>query len=246
MEKQRTQQRQNGTHIHSGQGIRAAAGAAAPTASVPTLFLNHQQQQAQDETSTCTVDFEHQPKFTAEDDKRDLQSLTIDDLVRLKSDLTGMKIDVTQGAATVQNQRHPAMSQENAALLASLDQEISKLPTESTSSYYQAVKRCPLEVSAERRLAFLECDANNATLAAKRLARYWDIRLELFGPEKCYQPMILAGAMAGEMVTTSPRARCISSCRAPMRRDGASSTCALATATSPSTLSSRSSWRSSV
>ena len=160
----------------------------------------HQNASAAQAEDTSTVDFEHQPKFTAEDDKRDLQSLTINDLVRLQADLTGMTAAGVPGEALGSQ-----IQQDTAQLLASLDEELAKLPSDSAASYYQAVKKCPLEVSTERRLAFLECDANNATLAAKRLAGHWELRLEFLGPEKCYLPMVLAGAMAEEMVNIATR-----------------------------------------
>ena len=81
----------------------------------------------------------------------------------------------------------------------SLDVEMSRLPFSWTAAYRRAVAEFPGLVSAEWKGRFLECEGNDAAAAAMRLARHWEFRLELFGPDRGYLPMTLAGAMQDEV-----------------------------------------------
>ena len=150
------------------------------------------------------------PKFTDQDAKRDLATLTINDIVKLQADLTGMQA-VTSGMSGLNiggtslsgtNGLNPAQSNQ---LLEALDQEISKLPHSATDAYRQALAKCPGEVSSERRKHFLECEEGNPSLAARRLAKYWQSRLKTFGSDKCFLPMTLTGAMADELMPVADR-----------------------------------------
>jgi len=49
-------------------------------------------------------------------------------------------------------------------------------------------------------MAFVERESGDVALAASRLARHWKFRLAVFGEEKCFQPLTLAGAMIDEVV----------------------------------------------
>ena len=88
-------------------------------------------------------------------------------------------------------------------LLKFLDEELLKLPVEDTDIYYEALIKCPEEISPDRRLAFLNYEDGNPARAAKRLANYWDFRHEVFGPSRCFLPMTLAGAMQDEVLPMS-------------------------------------------
>mmetsp|Transcript_4250 Transcript_4250/g.10123 ORF Transcript_4250/g.10123 Transcript_4250/m.10123 type:complete len:562 (+) Transcript_4250:83-1768(+) len=163
---------------------------------------------------------EQQPIFTEQDEQRELATLTIQELTKLQSDLTGIQaitngfsglglggdtggINVYSGESTVgSGPSSPApTSMNNRLLLAALDQHMMTLPAQSTAAYFRATAKCPDEVSNERKLLFLECDENNIPLAAQRLALYWQYRLDGFGEERCFEPMTLAGAMRDEVVT---------------------------------------------
>lgn len=98
------------------------------------------------------------------------------------------------------------LTQEELSLLKSLDEELLKLPVEDTDIYYEALIKCPDEISAERRLAFLDYEDGNPARAAKRLANYWDFRHEVFGHARCFLPMTLAGAMQDEVLPMAQRA----------------------------------------
>ena len=142
------------------------------------------------------------PVFTAEDEQKELASLSISDIVKVQADLIGITVSAsslslssTNAAASTAG---PTYSIPTA--IARLNQEMSKLPVTETNAYYHAVEACPQLVGHERKLMFLECDDTNgnAFLAAKKMAKYWETRLVVFGPERCFLPMTLVGAMQDE------------------------------------------------
>ena len=170
-----------------------------------------------DDDNADELAVELQPKFTEQDAQRELATLTIQELTKLQSDLTGIQaitngfsglglggdtggINVYSGEITVgSGPSSPApTSMNNRLLLAALDQHMMTLPAQSTAAYFRATAKCPDEVSNERKLLFLECDENNIPLAAQRLALYWQYRLDGFGEDRCFEPMTLVGAMRGE------------------------------------------------
>ena len=162
---------------------------------------------------------ELQPKFTEQDEQRELATLTIQDLTELQSDLTGIQtitngfsglglggdtseINVYGGESTVGPDLSPPapLTTDDYSRLAALDQHMGTLPAQSTAAYFRALINCPNEVSNERKLLFLRCEENNIPLAAQRLALYWQYRLDGFGEDRCFEPMTLAGAMRDEVV----------------------------------------------
>ena len=162
---------------------------------------------------------ELQPKFTVQDEQRELATLTIQELTKLQSDLTGIQtitngfsglglggdtggIDVYSGESTeVPGSSSPAPPSTNDYLrLAALEHHMSTLPAQSTAAYFRATTKCPDEVSNERKLLFLECEENSVPRTAERLALYWQYRLDCFGEDRCFEPMTLAGAMRDEVV----------------------------------------------
>lgn len=75
-----------------------------------------------------------------------------------------------------------------------LHQVLESMPAEGKKAYDEAMTRAPhlvdLESNVER---FLRFDKFNPKAAAKRIADYWEARLDLFGPERTYLPMMLSG-----------------------------------------------------
>ena len=165
-----------------------------------------------DDDDLPDVPLEMLPKFTDQDARRDLATLTIDDIVKLQADLTGMQT-VTSGMSGLNiggtslsgvNEIN-ATGQQSNQLLEALDREIMKLPPSATDAYRQALAKCPGEVSVERRKLFLECEEGNPFLAAQRITKYWRFRLDTFGSDKSFLPMTLTGAMADELMPMADR-----------------------------------------
>ena len=161
---------------------------------------------------------ELQPKFTVQDEQRELATLTIQELMELQSDLTGIQtitngfsglgfggvtggINVygSESSAGPNSSPQAPLSTDDNSLLAALDQHMTTLPAQSTAAYFRATTKSPDEVSNERKLLFLQCEENSVPLAAERLALYWQYRLDSFGEDRCFDPMTLMGAMRDEI-----------------------------------------------
>jgi len=80
-----------------------------------------------------------------------------------------------------------------------INSELAKIPDDQKMAYLQAVARCPEVVNYEHKIAFLEREGFDVKLAAGRLVRYWKTKLTVFGPEKCFLPLTLRGAMKDEV-----------------------------------------------
>jgi len=81
------------------------------------------------------------------------------------------------------------LSKSHAALLTELD----KLPSEKKAGWTKAVEKCPNLVGEDHRLMFLRCEVFNEELAALRICKYWNRRIELFGENRAYKPIHLGG-----------------------------------------------------
>lgn len=133
------------------------------------------------------------PAFTAEDERREIESLTLAELVRVQSDLAGL------APALLESLQPPSSSSAaNTAIIAALEAELHKLPQADTEAYYRAVEKCPNQVGPKRKMIFLEASKNDVQATAAHLAEYWKARVELFGSTKAYLPMTLDGAMREE------------------------------------------------
>jgi len=84
--------------------------------------------------------------------------------------------------------------------LREMEDAVCALPEEERAGWEKAVKRCkPSMVDDDHRLMFLRCECFHAERAAKRLARYWSKRLDLFGPDRAYLPLTLGGALRDDI-----------------------------------------------
>lgn len=159
------------------------------------------------------VPLELQPKLTMEDEKRERASLSVEDIHRIQCDLmgvgrivqgfSGLGLGSDDNGHTTDNNitaSQRPISQQEQKLLTALQFELDKIPSERKVAYALAKLKCPDELSDIKRLGFLEHEEGNALLAAERIIRYWDFRLELFGEDRCYLPMTLTGAMHDEML----------------------------------------------
>ena len=142
------------------------------------------------------------PGFTEEDERRELASLSMNDIAEVQSDLCGFSSLFSSSCNLGQN----ALAGPNLpAAIASLNHEMSRLPSAETSAYYRAVEVCPGQVRLERKLVFLEYAHGNARGGARALAEYWWGRLDLFGPDKAFRPMTLTGALKEDAMAMTRR-----------------------------------------
>lgn len=71
--------------------------------------------------------------------------------------------------------------------------EMLEMDNDENSSWRLAEERCPNECRDEFKLVFLRCEVFRVKLAVKRYIRYWDNRLEVFGPDKAFLPILDLG-----------------------------------------------------
>jgi hypothetical protein len=75
-------------------------------------------------------------------------------------------------------------------------------PLPQKEAYLKATSQCPELVENESSMrVFLQREHYDPWAAAQRLLEYWNLRKELFGPVRAYQPMTLKEAMAEDLET---------------------------------------------
>jgi len=112
-------------------------------------------------------------------------------------------VNVSYTKQDTYGQKHPTETPEliKEALM-ELDVEINKLPAEKQVSWEKAKEKCAPElVDDAHKLVFLRCEIFHVDLAASRLLKYWDKRIELYGEEKAFLPLTLKnGASKDDLV----------------------------------------------
>ena len=73
--------------------------------------------------------------------------------------------------------------------------ELNKLNSDIKAGWIKANEKCPQLVNEEHRLMFLRCELFNEELAALRICKYWNRRIDLFG-ERAFLPIHLGGGGA--------------------------------------------------
>jgi hypothetical protein len=100
-------------------------------------------------------------------------------------------------------QRHPVENPDLiAAKLGELEEELSQLSDEDSQGWTQAKAKCsPDLINDDFKLMFLRCEVFNADLAAKRIGKYWNKRISVFGQDKAFLPMTLDGALKDDHIS---------------------------------------------
>jgi len=144
-------------------------------------------------------DFWNVTPFTTEEEQQEIASLTIPEMAKIQSDLSGLSsvLSSLQPATTLLT--HSSLPNLAVAV------ELSRLPQQATRAYCQAVQRCPDQVGPSRTRLFLEAENNDPRAAAAKLAKHWEVRVALFGEERAYLPMTLAGALKDEAMNLATR-----------------------------------------
>ena len=127
------------------------------------------------------------PRFTEEQEQKERESLTEEEENVVSSDVFGVDAVIEETEELVIHS------------LAQFEEELATLPDEDKQGYSQALEECPLIVEQESApIRFLRAEDYDAKRAAVRLAKYWNTRVELFGPDSAFLPMTLDGAMADD------------------------------------------------
>mmetsp|Transcript_2042 Transcript_2042/g.5652 ORF Transcript_2042/g.5652 Transcript_2042/m.5652 type:complete len:259 (+) Transcript_2042:1101-1877(+) len=73
-------------------------------------------------------------------------------------------------------------------------QVIESIPEDAKKAYLQAVEASPKVVETETEaLQFVRFCNHDIQAAAKRLCLYWELRLQVFGPDRAFLPLVLSG-----------------------------------------------------
>ena len=124
------------------------------------------------------------PAFMVQDEILELSAVSIPEMMEITSDLSGMALGPTPGGVRVLS-----VAAEDEAL-ARLDMSMSLLPPRKTAAYREALSHAGM-VDRDFRLSFLEREDFDERRAAQRMAAYWSLKMDVFGPDKCFLPMTL-------------------------------------------------------
>ena len=100
-------------------------------------------------------------------------------------------------------QKHPVETEESVSdALKRLKEEIDGISDNVKACWLKAKERCPPKLVDDRHLLlFLRCEVFNVDLAAGRLIKYWDKRVEVFGEDRAFLPLTLDGALKGDEIS---------------------------------------------
>ena len=158
------------------------------------------------------------PAFTDEDERRELQSLSMkeiadveQDLRGITSDVNGLRLgssalgpdeeDVSDASCRKKRKGDKEKKPRRTSLddLSKLELEILRMPPDAKESYVEACLTCPELLTPEHKTAFIEYASFDTHEAAIRLCEYWKIRVATFGADRAFLPMTLTGAMKDEV-----------------------------------------------
>jgi len=145
------------------------------------------------------------PVFTAADEAREKASLTPSEVIEAECDLRGLSSDNGESTPPSDLPSSFGGGSSGASLNEQLSQmleELVALPGEEKAAYLRAVIRCPDQANDRSRQSdALRREEYDAKRAAKRIAKYWEERVLIFGDAKAYLPMTLHGALSDEVAS---------------------------------------------
>jgi len=104
-----------------------------------------------------------------------------------------------EGPMVVDHQKHPQETPELIAEgLARFEEELGHLSPKERRFVDQALEQAPLAKDDDFRLTFLRTEVFDAKLAAQRFAKFWETRLDLFGPDHAFQPLTQKAAILND------------------------------------------------
>ncbi|CAB9502817.1 Transfer protein [Seminavis robusta] len=146
------------------------------------------------------------PTFTKDQELKERASLTDVEKDEAMSDVFG-KLHVSEPGKRA---KRDFDNESKHALLREMRQELEQIPKVRKQALERAQGSCDSsEFSDERLSRFLRVEGYNPTLAAQRFVRYWEGRLEVFGPDKFLMPMTLAGAFQEDHNAIEDCVQCI-------------------------------------
>lgn len=72
---------------------------------------------------------------------------------------------------------------------------LNHIPNHKKLNVTNAERQCPSLLTDSFKLMFLRCECFKVDLAVKRYVKYWDKRVEAFGPKFAFQPLTLNGPL---------------------------------------------------
>ena len=130
------------------------------------------------------------PRITQEQEEKEYADLRPEERDKILDDVYGRNAEEIAEINT-----REISSQE----LDAFHEALGQIPLNDKMDVVSATIRCPeLLYSESDPVLFLRCEGYDPERAARRFARYWAMRVEVFGTEKAFLPMTLTGAYADD------------------------------------------------
>ena len=128
------------------------------------------------------------PIFTEKQEREEAASITDEEKKSIRIDVFGVDKSIEETEEVLERS------------LARFAEEIDAISDDNKKVYMVALQRCPNIVDQESPpIRFLRAENYDARNGAIRLTKYWESRLDLFGPERAFLPMTQSGAMKDDM-----------------------------------------------
>lgn len=147
------------------------------------------------------------PRITPEDEEREKKHMSDTERAIIEADVTGCPSSYGVPSSDSSSEQHVPCRPGDVLvaeddphwvdeLLASFDSELDMIRPERKAAVLAAAEGCPELVSSpKRRMQFLRSEDYDPRLAADRMVRYWEKRLDLFGPLKAFVPLTIDDAL---------------------------------------------------